>query len=83
LFKKVTLELENGKKLIINAPNNSEDNKYVQELKWNNSTHTKNFINHFDVLKGGELNFDMSNTANQKRGTSASSYPYSYSTQKK
>ncbi|MFV5699488.1 GH92 family glycosyl hydrolase [Flavobacterium sp. ZT3R17] len=82
LFKKTTLELENGKQLIINAPNNSGDNKYVQELKWNNETYTKNYINHFDVLKGAELNFDMISTPNVERGTSASSYPYSYSTSK-
>jgi putative alpha-1,2-mannosidase len=30
LFKKVTLNLENGKQLIINAPNNSDKNKYVK-----------------------------------------------------
>ena len=82
LFKKVTLQLENGKQLIINAPNNSETNKYVQDLKWNNATHTKNYINHFDVLKGGELNFDMNSKPNLQRGTSASAYPYSYSTSK-
>lgn len=82
LFKKVTLQLENGKQLIINAPNNSETNKYVQDLKWNNATHTKNYINHFDVLKGGELNFDMTSKPNLQRGTSASTYPYSYSTSK-
>lgn len=82
LFKKTTLELENGKQLIIKAPNNSGDNKYVQELKWNNETYTKNYINHFDVLKGAELNFDMISAPNLARGTSASSYPYSYSTSK-
>jgi predicted alpha-1,2-mannosidase len=82
LFKKITLELENGKHLVINAPNNSADNKYVQELKWNNTTHTKNFINHFEVLKGGEFNFDMSSKPNLQRGTSSSAYPYSYSTSK-
>jgi putative alpha-1,2-mannosidase len=38
LFKKVTLNLENGKQLIINAPNNSDKNKYVKELNWNNTT---------------------------------------------
>ena len=82
LFKKLTLQLENGKQLVINAPNNSDTNKYVQELKFNNATHTKNYINHFDVLKGGELNFDMNNTPNLDRGTSKSAFPYSYSTSK-
>lgn len=82
LFKKTTLQLENGKQLIINASNNSETNKYVNELKWDNALHTKNYINHFDVLKGGELNFDMTSSPNLKRGTTKEAYPYSYSTSK-
>jgi len=82
LFKKTTLQLENGKQLIINAPNNSETNKYVNELKWNNALHSKNYINHFDVLKGGELNFDMTSSPNFKRGTTKEAFPYSYSTSK-
>ncbi|MDP5201098.1 GH92 family glycosyl hydrolase [Flavobacterium sp. DG2-3] len=82
LFKKTTLQLENGKQLIINAPNNSETNKYVNELQWNNSLHTKNYINHFEVLKGGELNFDMTNSPNFKRGTTKEAFPYSYSNSK-
>ncbi|TDO71361.1 putative alpha-1,2-mannosidase [Flavobacterium chryseum] len=82
LFKKVTLELENGKQFIINAPDNSEVNKYVKELKWDNSNYSNNYINHFDVLKGGELNFDMTSSPNLQRGTSKSNYPYSYSTSK-
>ncbi|WP_459640645.1 glycoside hydrolase domain-containing protein, partial [Flavobacterium sp. CGRL2] len=79
---KTTLQLENGKQLIINAPNNSETNKYVNELKWDNVLHSKNYINHFDVLKGGELNFDMTNSPNFKRGTTKEAFPYSYSTSK-
>ncbi|MHC0445846.1 GH92 family glycosyl hydrolase [Flavobacterium sp. 3-218] len=82
LFKKTTLQLENGKQLVINAPNNSETNKYVNELKWNNALHIKNYINHFEVLKGGELNFDMTNSPNFKRGTTKEAFPYSYSNSK-
>jgi predicted alpha-1,2-mannosidase len=82
LFKKAALQLENGKQLIINAPNNSEINKYVNELKWDNALHTRNYINHFDVLKGGELNFDMTSSPNFKRGITKEASPYSYSTSK-
>jgi predicted alpha-1,2-mannosidase len=82
LFKKLTLQLENGKQLVINASKNSETNKYVQDLKWDNAVFTKNYINHFDVLKGGELNFEMSSEPNLKRGTDKSAFPYSYSTSK-
>ncbi len=82
LFKKTTLQLENGKQLIISAPDNSETSRYVNELKWDNALYSKNYINHFDVLKGGELNFDMTSSPNLKRGTTKESYPYSYSTSK-
>ncbi|WKL50138.1 GH92 family glycosyl hydrolase [Flavobacterium pectinovorum] len=82
LFKKVTLQLENGKQFIINSPDNSEINRYVEELEWGNKNYSNNYINHFDVLEGGELNFDMTSSPNLKRGTSAKNYPYSYSNSK-
>jgi len=82
LFKKVTLQLENGKQFIINATDNSEINRYVEELEWGNKNYYNNYINHFDLLEGGELNFDMTSSPNLKRGTSAKNYPYSYSNSK-
>jgi predicted alpha-1,2-mannosidase len=82
LFKKATVNLENGKQIVIKAENNSADNKYVQELKWNQTSYSKNYINHFELLKGAELDFNMTATPNKNRGNSSESYPYSYSTQK-
>jgi predicted alpha-1,2-mannosidase len=38
LFKKVTVSLTNGKKLVIATNNNSNNNKYVQTVKWNGTT---------------------------------------------
>ena len=35
LFNKVTLSFENGKKLVIEAPGNSKENVYVQDIKLN------------------------------------------------
>ena len=83
LFKKVSLTLENGKQLIINAPTNSENNRYVKELKLNDKPYDKNWVSHFDLLKGAVLNFEMSAQPNMKRGTQESAYPYSFSTDKK
>jgi predicted alpha-1,2-mannosidase len=82
LFKKATVELENGKQIVIKSDNNSADNKYVQELKWNQMPYGKNYINHFELLKGAELDFNMTASPNINRGNSSESYPYSYSTQK-
>jgi len=82
LFKKTTIQFENKKQLIINAPDNSEANRYVNKLKWNNSKHEKNYITHFNLLEGGELNFEMTSSPNLQRGTSSGNYPYSYSASK-
>jgi len=59
LFKKVTIHLENGKDIVINAPNNSKENQYVQGLKVNGETYTKNYITHEDLANGAVLDFDM------------------------
>lgn len=80
LFKKTTIQLENGKQVVIEAAKNTAANKYVQLLKWNNVLYTKNYINHFDLLKGAVLNFSMNNIPNKQRGTTKITYPYSYST---
>jgi predicted alpha-1,2-mannosidase len=83
LFKKVTINLENGNKLVINAPANSDKNFYVQSLDFNGKSYDKNWFNHFELQKGGVLNFVMSPVPNKKRGSSKQSYPYSFSEGKK
>jgi predicted alpha-1,2-mannosidase len=79
LFKKVTVALENGKQLVITAPNNSEKNRYVQSLQLNGKEHGKNWVSHQDLLKGGVLNFGMGVEPNKKRGVTPAAYPYSLS----
>ncbi|RZK55544.1 MAG: glycoside hydrolase family 92 protein, partial [Pedobacter sp.] len=83
LFKKVTLTLENGKTVVINAPANSESNRYVQTLKVNGASYDKNWLSHSALQKGGVLDFGMSATPNKTRGIRESSFPYSFSTEKK
>lgn len=79
LFPKMTVSLENGSKLVINAPANSAENIYVNALTWNKKGVEKNYLSHFDLQKGGSLDFTMSRLPNKKRGTAAGNYPYSYS----
>ena len=82
LFKKVTLNLENGKKVVINAPANDKDHRYINTLKYNSKDYQKNWISHSELLKGATLDFDMSATPNKKRGTADADFPYSMSTEK-
>jgi predicted alpha-1,2-mannosidase len=77
LFRKVTLNLENGQKFIIEAPNNSADNVYVQSATLNGRPLTRTWIGHDEILKGGTLRFEMSKTPNLQRGVSVSDRPYS------
>jgi len=83
LFKKVTLKLENGKTVVINAAKNSADNKYVQSFQLNGKAYDKNWISHSGLQKGAVLNFNMTATPNKQRGTAEASFPYSFSTEKK
>ncbi|MED4599116.1 GH92 family glycosyl hydrolase [Paenibacillus validus] len=59
LFKKATINLENGKKVIVNAPNNSMENKYIQSFRLNGEEHTKTSLLHADIANGATLDFDM------------------------
>jgi len=61
LFKKITLNLTNGKKFIIAAPENNENNLYRNETKLNGKPYSKLFISHNDLMKGGTMNITMGN----------------------
>lgn len=61
LFTKATVHLENGKDLVINAPNNSEKNIYVQGVKLNGKAYDKTYFLHEDLAAGGVIEFEMGN----------------------
>jgi predicted alpha-1,2-mannosidase len=82
LFKKVTLQLENGKQFTITAPNNNAQNKYVQKITLNGKEHTNNWISHSSIQAGGNFNFILNSIPEKKRGTTEAAFPYSLSTGK-
>lgn len=79
LFKKITLRLANGKQFVINAPANSAENKYIQSAQLNGQTWDRNWLNHFDLQKGGTFNLVMGAKPNTNRGNTTASAPYSFS----
>lgn len=80
LFKKITLHLNNGKQFIINATNNSNINKYVDKAILNGLPYDKNYLNHADIIKGGNFNMSMTKLPNKKKGIAVTDFPYSFST---
>lgn len=79
LFKKATLHFENGKNLVINAPANSDKNIYIESMTFDGKNYTKNYLEHFELLKGGVLDIKMGDKPNMQRGVNPEDLPYSFS----
>ncbi len=83
LFKKAILHFENGKNLVINAPENSDKNIYIESMSFNGKEYTKNYLEHFELLKGGVLDIKMGDKPNMNRGVNPEDFPYSFSVNEK
>ena len=79
LFKSVTLNLENGKKVKINANDVSSKNRYISTLKLNGKSYTKNYFTHQQLMNGATITYDMSSEPNKTRGILDADAPYSFS----
>ena len=79
LFKKATLHLANGEDFVIEAPENSAENRYIDNLSLNGKAYTRNYITHSDIMAGGKMTVSMSAEPNTQRGTSDEDRPYSFS----
>jgi len=79
LFKKATINLENGNQFTIQSLNNSKDNFYIQSVKLNGKEYNNSYINFDDIQKGGKLKFELSNAPSKIWANQPDNVPYSYS----
>lgn len=79
LFRKAVLKFENGRSLIINADNNTNDTPYIAGLMVNGTDYNRNYITHGMLLDGGQIDFDMVSAPNMSKQINKDSYPYSFS----
>lgn len=79
LFKKVTLNLENGKQIVIESENNTPKNRYVQSMTVNGQNYTKNYLTYKQLTDGAVIKFNMGAEPNKEKGTSEADAPYSFS----
>jgi putative alpha-1,2-mannosidase len=75
------MQLENGNKIDIKAPENSPENRYIQSIKINGLTYTKNYFSYDELQKGAKIFFEMTTVPNKERGTSENDFPYSFSSE--
>ena len=59
LFTKATVHQDNGKDIVVNAPNNSSGNVYVQSLKVNGQDWNKAYLTGAQLRAGATLDFTM------------------------
>lgn len=60
-FEKTTLHLDNGKTMVLKAPDVSAKNFYVKGLTINGKPWSKSWISHETLLNGGVMEFAMDN----------------------
>lgn len=65
--------------MIINAPDNSLNNRYIETMTLNGKGYTKNYLKHADLINGGEIYIRMSDTPNKQLGIQKEDFPYSFS----
>ncbi|MBT8298040.1 MAG: glycoside hydrolase family 92 protein, partial [Maribacter sp.] len=71
LFEKTTIQLPGEKTFVINAPNTSDKNIYVQSVKLNGESLQRTYIHHDELMNGGTLDFDMGPDPNKNWGIQA------------
>lgn len=79
LFKRATINLENGKQVILLAESNHPKNKYIQQVTINSLPYTKNYFTHKQLMDGATIKFQISDKPNKDRGIDKSDAPYSFS----
>jgi predicted alpha-1,2-mannosidase len=79
LFNKVTMQFENGRKLVIEASRNNARNIYVGDIRLNGRSLKENYIKHDQLQRGGRLCFLMQDEPNMKRGIDRKAFPFSMS----
>lgn len=79
LFPRVTVALPGGKSLTITGENNSAENVYVQNLRWNGAAYGKTWVSHEALIGGGELTFTMGQAPQTKQTYGSDDLPYSFS----
>jgi predicted alpha-1,2-mannosidase len=79
LFKHITIQLENGNTIDIQAPENSDENIYITSVRLNGKPWDKNWLSHTMLGEGTRIEFSMGNSPNKLRGIHTEDFPYSFS----
>ena len=75
LFDRATIQLGNGKSLIIEAERQSPDEKYIHTIQFNGKSYSKGWFRHADIVSGATIVFRMGKDPNKQFGAEESAAP--------
>lgn len=75
VFDKVTMELANGKQLVLHAPGTSRDAKYIGSVKFNGKSSSALWFRHSDLANGLVIDLEMSDTPEKSIGSAPNDLP--------
>ncbi len=75
VFEQINISLPGGKMFSVDAKNNSETNKYIQDAKLNGKPLTRAWFTHDDLKNGGKLDLTMGPEPNREWGSKEADLP--------
>lgn len=75
IFDQLTIHLENGKDFTVRTKKTGNDNKYIQAAKLKDQVYSKSFLNHSDIMQGGELFFILGDAPQKAWGSKPEDRP--------
>ena len=78
LFERATIQMGNGKELVIESKENGLGKSYIEAVTWNGKPYTKSWFSHAQIAEGGTFVVQMGEKPNEKFGAAMNDRPPSY-----
>jgi predicted alpha-1,2-mannosidase len=75
IFQRVTVDLGNGKRLVLKKDSNAAMGQYIQAIRFNDQPHPALWFRHAEIQQGGEFIFQMSKEPQAQFGSSEALAP--------
>jgi predicted alpha-1,2-mannosidase len=79
IFSHMNITMENGRRLILKALDNSSENIYIDKINIDGKAYNYNYFTNQQLQQGCNVVFQMISKPNYQRGTNKKSFPYSFS----
>ncbi len=77
LFDRATITLPGGREFVVTARTNGPQRPYIDKAALNGREFKRTFLDHSEIMAGGEIEFTMTSAPNYQRGTEPENRPVS------